>query len=67
MEYAGEPEEAPAVVQPRPPRSWPRTGRVTAVHLEARYRPGLPAVLRGLSFDIKAGEKGGVWGRAGER
>jgi ABC-type cobalamin/Fe3+-siderophores transport system ATPase subunit len=33
------------------------------VHL--RYRPELPLVLKGLSFEIKPGEKVGVIGRTG--
>jgi ABC-type multidrug transport system fused ATPase/permease subunit len=30
-----------------------------------RYRPGLPPVLRGLSFDVAGGDKVGLVGRTG--
>ena len=33
--------------------------------LQARYRPGLPAVLKGVSFTIPSGSKYGVVGRTG--
>jgi ABC-type multidrug transport system fused ATPase/permease subunit len=35
-------------------------------HVEMRYRPGLPLVLKGLSVRIPAGSKCGVVGRTGQ-
>jgi hypothetical protein len=46
VEYRDEPEEAPAITQPRPPASWPSAGAVEAQKLSVRYRPGLPLVLK---------------------
>ena len=34
--------------------------------VEMRYRPGLPLVLRGVTFSVEAGEKVGVCGRTGK-
>jgi ABC-type glutathione transport system ATPase component len=33
--------------------------------LKLRYRPGLPLVLRGVSFEVSPGEKVGLVGRTG--
>ena len=30
--------------------AWPRSGRIEFVNVSMRYRPGLPLVLKGLSF-----------------
>ncbi len=38
---------------------------MTFKDVQLRYRPELPLVLRGMSFDIKAGEKVGIIGRTG--
>ena len=35
-------------------------------HVEMRYRPGLPLVLKGLSVTIPAASKCGVVGRTGQ-
>lgn len=35
-------------------------------HVEMRYRPGLPLVLKGLSVRIPAASKCGVVGRTGD-
>jgi ATP-binding cassette subfamily C (CFTR/MRP) protein 1 len=34
-------------------------------NLKLRYRPGLPLVLRGVSFEVSPGEKVGLVGRTG--
>lgn len=47
----------------KPEASWPKEGRVQLRDVVLSYRPGLPAVLKGLSMDIKAGEKIGIVGR----
>ncbi|OCH93071.1 P-loop containing nucleoside triphosphate hydrolase protein [Obba rivulosa] len=67
VEYLDVPQEAPAVIhQNRPPAWWPSShGEIQVENLVVRYAPGLPAVLRNLSFTIKPGEKIGVVGRTG--
>jgi len=44
---------------------WPRTGAVEFRRVSARYRPGLPPVLRRLSFVLPAGTSCGLVGRTG--
>lgn len=46
--------------------SWPKHGAIEVKDLSARYRPGLPLVLNGISFSVKAGEKVAICGRTGE-
>lgn len=48
-----------------PPRNWPVEGRIVFNKVQFRYRPGLPYVLRGVSFTVNHGEKVGVCGRTG--
>jgi ABC-type multidrug transport system fused ATPase/permease subunit len=43
-----------------PNPSWPPQGSITFDNVELCYRPELPMVLRGISFDVKAGEKVGA-------
>ena len=57
--------EAPEVVEKKLERSWPTHGEIKFVGLKARYRDGLPLVLKGLTFTIKPGEKVGIVGRTG--
>jgi ABC-type multidrug transport system fused ATPase/permease subunit len=40
-------------------------GAISVKDLKLRYRPGLPVVLRGVSFEISPGEKVGLVGRTG--
>jgi len=70
VEYDAEPEEAPAVLPvsalcPAPPRGWPSLGALSVSRLAVRYRPDLPPVLRGVSFEVPGGRKCGVVGRTG--
>ncbi|KAJ1301602.1 hypothetical protein OPQ81_008850 [Rhizoctonia solani] len=59
-------QEAPYEVPDKePPASWPESGEVELKDVVMSYRPGLPAVLRGLSMRIKGGEKIGIVGRTG--
>lgn len=68
VEYGPEPEEAAAVIPGRrPPASWPSEGGLAVVQLVVRYRPELPPVLRGLTFNVAPREKLGVCGRTGAR
>ncbi|GJJ12903.1 hypothetical protein Clacol_007149 [Clathrus columnatus] len=48
-----------------PPPSWPSQGAVSFKNVQLTYRPGLPLVLKGVSFDIRPGEKVGIVGRTG--
>jgi len=49
----------------KPSDSWPSKGQIQFQNVYMRYREGLEHVLRGLSFEIKGGEKVGVIGRTG--
>eukprot|EP00794_Sanderia_malayensis_P007271 gene7271-8082_t len=47
------------------PTEWPQSGQIEFDNTELRYRPGLPLVLKGISFTVKCREKIGVAGRTG--
>uniref|UniRef100_A0A2C9K9A9 ABC-type glutathione-S-conjugate transporter n=1 Tax=Biomphalaria glabrata TaxID=6526 RepID=A0A2C9K9A9_BIOGL len=49
----------------RPHLSWPQEGKMKFIDYKARYRPGLELVLKGVTCDIKGGEKIGIVGRTG--
>lgn len=58
------PQEPPHEVEDtKPTPSWPQHGAITFDEITMSYRPGLPNVLKGISLDIKGGEKIGVVGR----
>lgn len=57
-----EPERWPGV---EAPPQWPSAGTIEFDRLELRYRPALPAVIKGLSATIQSGEKVGLVGRTG--
>jgi len=66
--YANElPSEIPTVSQNliEPSSAWPEVGNITFDDVQMRYRPGLPLVLKGLSVEIKGGERVGIVGRTG--
>ena len=48
-----------------PPADWPQKGALVFSRVVLRYRPGLPAALRGLTFSVNAGDNVGVVGRTG--
>lgn len=48
-----------------PPKGWPSSGAITFEGVTASYRPGLPPVLRDLSFHIPGGCSCGLVGRTG--
>ncbi|QRV86037.1 ABC transporter transmembrane region [Ceratobasidium sp. AG-Ba] len=58
-------QEPSAVPEKVPPAYWPASGDLVVENLVARYSPQGPAVLHGLSFEIKSGERVGVVGRTG--
>ncbi|KAJ5090859.1 hypothetical protein N7532_009543 [Penicillium argentinense] len=45
--------------------SWPEKGRIVFDDVKMRYRDGLPLVLKGLSMDVRGGERIGIVGRTG--
>nr|POE51663.1 oligomycin resistance atp-dependent permease yor1 [Quercus suber] len=45
--------------------SWPEKGEIAFDNVQMRYRAGLPLVLKGLTMNVKAGERIGVVGRTG--
>ncbi|KAK4440219.1 ABC transporter C family member 2 [Sesamum alatum] len=64
--YLDLPSEAPDVIEGnRPPPGWPASGLIKFEDVVLRYRPGLPPVLRGLSFTIYPHQKVGIVGRTG--
>ncbi|KAF9194511.1 hypothetical protein BGZ50_006236 [Haplosporangium sp. Z 11] len=65
-EYMNLEGEPPAIIEgSRPPASWPHAGEIVVDHLTMKYAPDTPAVIKDVSFKIKAGEKVGVVGRTG--
>ncbi|KAG8877736.1 hypothetical protein FRB97_003150 [Tulasnella sp. 331] len=46
-------------------RGWPEEGAVSFRDVKLAYRDGLPLVLKGVSFDVRSGEKVGCVGRTG--
>ena len=49
----------------RPAAGWPQQGGIRVDDLALRYRKGLDLVLKGVTVDIRAGEKVGIVGRTG--
>lgn len=63
VEYTDMPTEDRSGIEPPP--GWPSRGRIQVDALEAAYAPGLPSVLKGLTFEIEPGQRIGVIGRTG--
>ncbi|KAI0360724.1 multidrug resistance-associated ABC transporter [Trametes cingulata] len=63
--YTELPNEGATTTPNDPPESWPEAGEIHFKDVEMAYRPGLPPVLKGVSFDVKPGEKVGIVGRTG--
>eukprot|EP00048_Salpingoeca_helianthica_P002825 m.61104 g.61104 ORF g.61104 m.61104 type:complete len:1523 (-) comp12327_c0_seq3:30-4598(-) len=64
-EYIALPSEAPRIRDHRPAADWPHEGQISIDQLGLRYRPELDLVLRGLTCNIRGGEKVGIVGRTG--
>ena len=47
------------------PESWPDQGAISINNVVMRYRAGLPPVLKGISLNVKGGQKVGIVGRTG--
>lgn len=58
-------EPAHEIENKKPAQSWPHDGAIQFDKVVMSYRPGLPNVLKGISLDIKGGEKIGIVGRTG--
>ncbi|CAK5279437.1 unnamed protein product [Mycena citricolor] len=70
IEYMDLPQEPTAVIEAnRPPAYWPssttKNALVVAENVEVRYSAELPAVLKDVSFEFRAGERIGLVGRTG--
>ena len=53
-------------VLPEPLRpTWPEFGKIKIDNLKVRYAEHLPLVLKGISFEVKAGSRVGIIGRTG--
>ena len=60
------PQEKPFEVdRTRPDATWPQNGEIMFKNVWMKYRAELDYVLKGLTFDIRGGEKIGVIGRTG--
>lgn len=57
LHYTELPPEGDPVKPDDPPTSWPQNGAISFKNVQLAYRPGLPLVLKDVSFDIKPGEK----------
>lgn len=72
-QYLKLPQEPATVIESnRPPAYWPSTTSpssassfISVENLVIKYAPDLPAVLHGVSFQIRAGERVGLVGRTG--
>ena len=57
LHYTELPGEGNATTPADPPPTWPESGAIEFKDVEMSYRSGLPAVLKGVSFQINPGEK----------
>lgn len=65
-QFTAIPSEAAWAIKDRvPPSNWPTQGNVELKDLQVRYRPNTPLVLKGITLNIRGGEKVGVVGRTG--
>ncbi|KAF5774238.1 putative ABC-type xenobiotic transporter [Helianthus annuus] len=66
FQYSSIPSEPPLVIDSnRPDRFWPSQGKVDIHHLQVRYAPHMPLVLRGITCTFHGGMKTGIVGRTG--
>lgn len=66
FQYSSIPSEPPLVIESnRPDDQWPAQGEVDIRHLQVRYAPHMPLVLRGLTCTFNGGNKTGIVGRTG--
>ncbi|KAF9459383.1 multidrug resistance-associated ABC transporter [Collybia nuda] len=70
VEYLDLPQEPPAIIESnRVPAYWPssttQNALISVEDLVIKYAPDLPAVLQGVSFTLRPGERVGLLGRTG--
>ena len=67
VHYARNIEQEPAYEIPEhtPAAPWPSAGAVEIRDIVFKYRPDLPAVLKGITLSVRPGEKIGFVGRTG--
>jgi ABC-type transport system involved in cytochrome bd biosynthesis fused ATPase/permease subunit len=65
--YTDLPAEGERETKSDPPATWPTRGAIEFRDVELAYRPGLPLVLKRVSFEVRPGEKVGIVGRTGRR
>ncbi|EJD51854.1 hypothetical protein AURDEDRAFT_82731 [Auricularia subglabra TFB-10046 SS5] len=58
-------QEPKPTEESNPPAYWPTSGDLRVEHLEAKYSPDGPLVLKDVNFELKSGERVGVVGRTG--
>ncbi|KAL0958936.1 hypothetical protein HGRIS_014252 [Hohenbuehelia grisea] len=63
--YTELPPEGDLTTPNDPSPSWPEKGEIVFSDVKFGYREGLPLVLKGVSFQIRPGEKVGIVGRTG--
>jgi ATP-binding cassette subfamily C (CFTR/MRP) protein 1 len=63
--YTELPAEGVRATPEDPEPAWPTKGAIEFDKVELAYRPGLPLVLKKVSFSVRPGEKVGVVGRTG--
>ena len=49
--------EGESITKNDPPLSWPSAGKIEFSDVYFSYRPGLPSVLKGITFTVNPGEK----------
>lgn len=57
LHYTELPAEGDTHTSEDPPPSWPEKGVIEFNNVNMAYREGLPLVLKGVSFNVAAGEK----------
>lgn len=57
LHYTELPSEAELHLPNDPPPSWPENGTVEFKNVDLAYRPGLPLVLKNISFAVRPQEK----------
>lgn len=65
VQYKNSVESEAQLVVPGTPESWLSKGDISVQDVVMRYREGLPTVLKGISMEIKRGERVGIVGRTG--